>query len=65
MGFSSEHTGSVVVAHGLGCSEACGIFLEQGPTSPALAGGFLSTAGEKSSAWQESGDPASHSGSHV
>ena len=29
-GFSSEHTGSVVVAHGLGCSEACGIFLEQG-----------------------------------
>ena len=36
--------GSVVVAHGLSCSAACGIFLGQGsnPCSPALAGGFLS-----------------------
>ena len=25
-----EHVGSVVVAHGLSCSMACGIFLEQG-----------------------------------
>ena len=37
--------GSVVGAHRLSCSAACGIFprprLE--PTSPALAGGFLST----------------------
>ena len=38
-------TGSVVVAHGLSCSVACGIFLDQGsnPVSPALAGGFLTT----------------------
>ena len=35
---------SVVVAHRLNCSMACGILLDQGePTSPALAGGFLST----------------------
>ena len=26
----SRHTGSVVVAHGLSCSKACGIFLDQG-----------------------------------
>ena len=25
-----EHAGSVVVAHGLSCAEACGIFLDQG-----------------------------------
>ena len=37
---------SVVVAHGLCCSVACGIFLDQGsnPFSPALGCGFLSTA---------------------
>ena len=28
--------GSVVVAHGLGCSEACGIFLEQGLNPPPV-----------------------------
>ena len=26
----SKHTGSAVVAHGLSCSTACGIFLDQG-----------------------------------
>ena len=26
-----EHVGSVVVAHGLTCSVACGIFLDEGP----------------------------------
>ena len=33
------------MAHGLSCSEACGIFLGQGsnPRPPALAGGFLTT----------------------
>ena len=38
--------GSVVVAHGLSCSTACGIFPGRGlePVSPALAGGFLTTA---------------------
>ena len=36
---------SGVVAHGLRCSEACGIFPEPGiePVSPALAGGFFTT----------------------
>ena len=36
---------SVVVAHGLSCSVACGIFLDQGsnPVSPALAGRFFTT----------------------
>ena len=34
--------GSVVVAHGLSCSVACGPGLE--PVSPALAGGFVTTA---------------------
>ena len=35
---------SVVVAHGLSCSEACGIFSDQGlNSSPALAGRFLPT----------------------
>ena len=45
----SEHglqsTGSVVVAHGLSCSAAFGIFPDLGikPVSPALAGRFLTT----------------------
>ena len=36
---------SVVRVHGLSCSVAWGIFLDQGfePVSPALAGGFLTT----------------------
>ena len=36
---------SVVAAHRLSCSEACGIFLEPGiePMSPALPGRFLTT----------------------
>ena len=40
------HVGSVVVAHGLSSSTVCGIFPDQGskPVSPALAGGFLTTA---------------------
>ena len=40
-----QSVGSVVVAHGLTGSAACGIFPEQGsnPTSPASAGRFLST----------------------
>ena len=33
---------SVVVAHWLSCSWARGIFPDQNPVSPALAGGFLS-----------------------
>ena len=41
-----EHTGAVVVAHGLSCSTACGVLapcpgIE--PTSSALQGGFLPT----------------------
>ena len=34
------------MVHGLSCSAACGTFLDQGsnPWSPALAGGFLTTA---------------------
>ena len=37
--------GAVVVAHGLSCSTACGIFLDQGSNlcPLALAGGFLTT----------------------
>ena len=36
---------SLVVAHGLSCSAAWGIFPDQlEPMSPALAGGFLTTA---------------------
>ena len=37
--------GSVVVAHGLSCSEACGIFPDWGikPVSLALQGAFLTT----------------------
>ena len=44
-GFSVWHTGSVVVAHRLSCSAACGIFSDQGwnPCPPALAGRFLTT----------------------
>ena len=40
-----QHAGSVVVAKGLTCSVARGIFPDQGtePMSPALAGGFLTT----------------------
>ena len=38
------NTGSVVVAHGLSCSMACGIFLTRDRTmSPALAGEFFTT----------------------
>ena len=39
-------TGSVVVAHGLSCSSACGNLPGPGfkPVSPALADGFLNTA---------------------
>ena len=38
-------TGSVVVAHGLSCSVACGIFPDQGSNllSLALVGGFFTT----------------------
>ena len=39
-------TGSAVVAHGLRCPVACGIFLDQAgiePMSPALAGRVLTT----------------------
>ena len=39
----SEHC-SIAVEHGLSCSAACGISLDQGLNSvPALAGGFLTT----------------------
>ena len=40
-----ELEGSVVVAHGLSCPTAQGIFLDQGlnPCPPAMAGGFLNT----------------------
>ena len=42
----SRRAGSVVVAHGLSCSAACGIFPDQGsnPCPPALAGRFSTTA---------------------
>ena len=41
---SLKLTGSVVVEHGLSCSVACGIFLDQlsKPVSPAWAGRVLS-----------------------
>ena len=41
----SRHAGSVVVAHGLSCSAACGILPDQGsnPFSPALAGRLSTT----------------------
>ena len=40
-----QNAGSVVVAHGLGCPAACGIFLDQGsePVSPALSGRIFAT----------------------
>ena len=42
----SRRAGSAVVAHGLSCPAACGIFPDQGSNtvSPALAGRFLTTA---------------------
>ena len=42
----SRHVGSVVVAQGLSCSKACGIFQDQGwkMCPPALAGGFFGSA---------------------
>ena len=41
---SLQHTSSVVGAHGLSCSAACGSFRQEiQPVSPALAGRFLST----------------------
>ena len=43
-GTVSRRTGSVVVALRLSCSEACGIFLDQGSNPFPLAGRFL-TAG--------------------
>ena len=43
MGFSSCGTWAPLVVHGLSCSEACGISLDQGPVSLELAGGFLTT----------------------
>ena len=41
----THNTGAIVVAHGLSCSAAYGIFPDQGsnPVSPALAGGFFTT----------------------
>jgi len=44
--FAENRLDSVVVAHGLSCSTACGIFWNQGsnPCPPALADGFLSRA---------------------
>ena len=38
-------TGSIAVGHGLSCSSACGIFLDQESNllSPALVGGFFTT----------------------
>ena len=38
----SRNEGSVLVAHGLSCSEAHGIFPDQG-LNPALADGFFTT----------------------
>ena len=40
---SSRSTGSVVFAHRLCCSTACGIFLDQGSNLCPLAGRFLTT----------------------
>ena len=42
-GTVSRCTGSVVVALRLSCSEACGIFLDQGSNPFPLAGRFLTT----------------------
>ena len=46
-------TGSIVVAHGLSCPAACGIFPDQGsnPVSPALADRFF-TAEPPGKPWQ-------------
>ena len=41
-----QSTGSIVVVHGLSCSEACGWDLPRSgmePVSPALTGGFFTT----------------------
>ena len=38
------HAGSAVTAHGLGCSIACRISLDQGLNPPELSGGFLYNA---------------------
>jgi len=40
-----QNTGSIIVAHGLSCSLACGIFPDQGsnPMSLTLAGRFFAT----------------------
>ena len=44
VGYGLWSTGSVVVVHGLSCSEAHEIFLGWGePMSPALASGFFTT----------------------
>ena len=47
-------TGSIVVAHRLNCSSACGIFwISDKPVSPAMAGGFFMT--------ETPGKPLAHS----
>ena len=52
-GFGScGYTGSVVVAHGLGCPSACGIFLDQGLNSCPLN-------------WQMDSQPLGHQGSPI
>ena len=49
---SLQSPGSAGVAHGLSCSEICGIFLDEiKPMFPALAGGFLSTVPPGSLWW--------------
>ena len=51
-GFSScDHSGSVVVPHGLSCSVACGIFPDQGSNPCPLH-------------WQADSQPLHHQGSH-
>ena len=50
MGSGLESTGSVVVAHGLSCSAACGIFPDQGLNLHLLH-------------WQADSSPLSHLGS--
>ena len=49
-GTGSRHTGSVVVAHGLSCSTACGIFPDQGSNPCPLH-------------WQADSQPLRHQGS--
>ena len=46
----SRRAGSVVVVHGLSCSAACGIFLDQGPNPRSLH-------------WQADSQPLCHQGS--